>query len=185
MSLRRIEVKKFGFECDSEETVCIGLDLFSIGPNPNDQKFIACASLNRIYVIDLYSGNLINSFRHYFDSKSNDNHDRSIPQRVDFCLSAHNELFASVLYVFKNEINVIKLMDVSPFGANKVETAVLQTGDNKTKQKQVVEDDLVLTVFPKLSLLEDSPLNDEIKISGEKKSSKILSMQDYLKFDKL
>jgi len=76
-------------------------------------------------------------------------------------------------------------MDVSPFGANKVETAVIQTGDNKTRQKHVVEDDLALTVFPKLSLLEDSPLNDEIKISGEKKSSKILSMQDYLKFDKL
>lgn len=49
-----------------------------------------------------------------------------------------------------------------------------------TKFTRPSVDEIVLTVFPTLSLLESSPLSESVKIQDDKKP-KILSMQDYIK----
>lgn len=172
MNSKRIDVKKFGFEGDDVSPVTIGLDLLSTGLSPTDQKIIVCASLNRVYIIDFYSGNLINSFRHY-QSDANE----CIPQRVDFCLTIKKQILAAALYVFKNEIKLIKLVDVELNEQRKKETFRVEPARPAVGSST---DDYILTVFPTLSLLKNSPLNEEIKAASTEKP-KILSIQDYLK----
>lgn len=73
--------------------------------------------------------------------------------------------------MFKNEINVVKLIDMKPLNDNR---------ESETVTIKPVQSNDILTVFPKLSLLENSPLNEDLKQSQDKKS-KILSVQEYLR----
>lgn len=201
--MRQIDVRQFGFESstkdddddDDSNSVLIGLDLISTGSDDHARQVIACASLHRIYVIDVHSGSLLASFAHYDPT--------CIPQRVDFCFSPRSQLLlASFLYVFKNEINVVKLMRLlqqqplsRPESARNQNQLLNESfrieykankstldGAAKTIEASYVRpsvDDIVLTVFPTLSLLESSPLNEPVVTSCKPKP--LLSMQDYLK----
>lgn len=136
----------------------------------------------------MHSGALIASFAHFDPT--------CIPQRVDFCINpGRRELIASLLYVFKNEINVVKLMnfednqdEVAPVVEKLNESFRIESGNNEknsslsstTKFTRPSADELVLTVFPTLSLLESSPLSESVKNQDDKKP-RILSMQDYIK----
>lgn len=181
LGLRKIQLGKLKEESQTDESavVCIGLEMFSTGPNSNDQKIIACACLDRIYILDLYSGNLIKSFEYDIG----DSEEKCIPQRVDFCLSKGRDILASVLYVFKNEIDVIKLMELLPNEENKKFYPQKEPLATMKPNSDSKIDDFILTVFPKLKLLENSPLNEKIHHLNEenKTIAANLSMQDYIR----
>lgn len=195
---------------DDETCTIIGLDLFATNDTQQQRHLIACATLQRIYLIDAHSANLLASFTHSDSSTP--------PQRVDFSviISDHTDLIASFLYVFKNEIDVVKLMRIDNNSASqetrsqqpraaeepefhpkridklnesfRVITPPSESTTTTTTTTTFIRpsvDDIVLTVFPTLSLLDTSPLNEPVYKKSmsliDERKPKILSMHDYLK----
>lgn len=91
------------FEPDSssvDHELCVGLHVLS------ETKTIAYACLNRVYLIDLYSFNLVHSFDY---SCLNSDPNQYMPQSVEFSPAPNGNVCAAVLSIFKNEITIVKL----------------------------------------------------------------------------
>ena len=121
--------------------LCIGLELISIGNKDVNQakSLIIYATSSCLFLIDLKTISLLN----IIDFKSIDlntkylNVSSLIPQVVDFSMFDNKQINAALLFLFQNEINVVKCVDLYPV----VETV---------KPKEAVKpDEIIISVFPR------------------------------------
>ena len=98
---------------------------------------------------------------------------------VEFCLSDSKQINAALLFLFNNEISVVKCADIR---VNKEDLDLL---DNKIESVVNLENDFLLSVHPKKSLLKDSPLNDEVMDKELIKAKLPTSMHEYLRSNSL
>jgi hypothetical protein len=128
--------------------LCIGIQVFIIGSNNNlsvdsggektfVQTIIVCSTSNAIYFIDTNSGNILNliDFKSIQLNTKHLNISCLIPQCVDFCLIENKQINAALMFLFQNELDILKCADITPIIKS---TPVVSGQDNS-----------VLSVFPK------------------------------------
>ena len=100
--------------------LCIGLQVFNIGDQnriefnqarKNSSTIIVCGTPQCLFFIEYSTGNLI----YMVDFKSvsfSKNANFIMPQMIDFCLVRDRQINAAFLFLFQNEINIVKCADI-------------------------------------------------------------------------
>ncbi|CAF0884268.1 unnamed protein product [Brachionus calyciflorus] len=167
-----------GFD-KSSLSVCTGLQVFKV----NEQMIITCATSTCLFLIDLYTNDLI----YLVDLKNanlpNMKNDENflMPQMVEFCVSDSKQINAALLFLFHNEISVCKCADVH---VNPIEIESLEDNLAYLNKDNNPSDDF-LTVHPKKSLNKDSPLNDGVNDKELIKAKLPTSMHEFIKSNSL
>ena len=133
--------------------LCIGIQIFSIGTtsslsldktatNRSCQTMIVCATTNAIYFIDVNTGDLLNliDFKSVQLNTKYLNISCLIPQAVDFCMVENKQINAALLFLFQNEMDILKCADIT----STVKNISKANNDLSDKDKEPV-----LTVFPR------------------------------------
>jgi len=128
--------------------LCIGIQIFSIGTNNSlnvdsggektfVQTIIVCSTSNAIYFIDANGGNILNliDFKSIQLNTKHLNISCLIPQCVDFCIIENKQINAALMFLFQNELDILKCADITP--------AI------KSTPVVIAQDSSVLSVFPK------------------------------------
>lgn len=170
-------------EEEEEETnaslLCVGLQLFNLGNNSRIEfnqarkslnAIIVCATPVCLFFIDFSTGNLIYlvDFNDVSFKKSLNNECFLMPQCVDFSLVNNKQINAAFLFLFQNEISIVKCAEISSH----------TTTQSNIAQESNGEIEEILSVYPKASLLKESPLNEDIK---EKVIKKVPSLHEYFR----
>jgi hypothetical protein len=93
----------------------IGMHIFSFGNEENSECMIVCATSSCLFLIDMNSDKLLNVIE-FSDLPFNTKHlsmNCLIPQVAEFSVIENKQINAALLYLFNNEINVIKCADIS------------------------------------------------------------------------
>jgi hypothetical protein len=100
--------------------LCIGLQVFNIGDQnriefnqarKNSNTIIVCGTPQCLFFIEYSTGNLI----YMVDFKSvsfRQNATFMMPQTIDFCLVRDRQINAAFLFLFQNEISIVKCADI-------------------------------------------------------------------------
>lgn len=142
------ESNENNFSQDDVSMLCIGIQVFSIGNDNNlgvdqggvshmqtfSQSIIACSTSNAIYFIGAKTGTILNliDFKSIQLNTKHLNISCLIPQCVDFCMIENKQINAALMFLFQNEIDILKCADIMPI----------------MKTSPIASNECILSVFP-------------------------------------
>lgn len=113
----------------------IGMHMFSLSSEANSSEnvdcMIVCATSSCLFLIDINSDKLLNVIE-FGDLPFNTKHlnmNCLIPQVAEFSLEENKQINAALLYLFNNEVNVIKCADISRTKSNQEFSSVAAVSD--------------------------------------------------------
>jgi len=130
--------------------LCIGLKVFNIGTNSriefnrtrkNSSYVIVCGTPVCLFFIEYSTGTLIYliDFKEVSFRKNLNNSMFIMPQTIDFCLVDNKQINAAFLFLFQNEITIVKCADIC---SNQLDSIIQENA-------QIIENENTLTVIPK------------------------------------
>lgn len=130
--------------------LCIGLKVFNIGSNSriefnrtrkNSNYIIVCGTPVCLFFIEYSTGSLIYliDFKEVSFRKNLNNSMFIMPQTINFCLADNKQINAAFLFLFQNEITIVKCADIC---SNQLDSIIQENA-------QIIENENTLTVIPK------------------------------------